>query len=116
MVKVKQFVGNVTDKTVLLIDDLTESAGTLIAAADVCRFNGASKVYCAVTHGCFSETGKERLERAHSKGIIDQFFCSDTVTETWKGNEWGSVVSVAPLFAEAIKRIHNNESVNELFK
>lgn len=114
-VRVKQFVGNVKDKSVLLVDDLTESAGTLIAAAEECRANGASKVYCAVTHGCLTEIGVNRLSKAYKDGIINHFFCSNTAIGALD-TEWGSVVSVSPLFAEAIRNIHANESITSLFK
>jgi len=115
-VEVSQFVGDVNGKNVLVLDDLTESAGTIISAATCCKNNGAKKVYGAVTHGCISEVGRGRLRDAFTKGTIDKFFCSDTVTEEWKGNEYGTVVSVADVFAKAIYGIHMNQSITSLFK
>jgi ribose-phosphate pyrophosphokinase len=114
-------VGDVKDKKVIIIDDLTESAGTLIEAASACKTNGASEVYCAITHGCFTEVGTKRLVDAFSKDLIDRLFVSNTVTSTicWiPGNFYGEYVrkvDVAPIFATAIKNIHNNESVSSLF-
>jgi ribose-phosphate pyrophosphokinase len=84
------------------LDDLTESAGTLIGAANCCKNNDAKNVYAAVTHACISQVGRERLREAFAKGTITKFFCSDTVTEEWKGNESSTVVSVADVFAKAI--------------
>lgn len=115
-VEVSQFVGDVKDKNVLVLDDLTESAGTIIGAANCCKNNGAKKVYAAVTHGCISEVGRARLKEAFAKGTIDKFFCSNTVTEEFKGNESISVVSVADVFAKAILGIHENKSITSLFK
>ena len=114
-VEVSQFVGDVNGKNVLVLDDLTESAGTIISAANCCKNNGAGKVYGAVTHGCISEVGHGRLRDAFTKGTIDKFFCSNTVTEKWKGSEYVSVVSVADVFAKAIYGIHTNQSITSLF-
>src|ERR1019366_4972831 len=59
-VEVAQFVGDVKGKKVLVLDDLTDSAGTIVAAAKECRTNGASEVYAAVTHGCLATIGRQR--------------------------------------------------------
>ena len=114
-VNVTQFVGDVKDKNVLILDDLTESAGTLVAAAKECHKNKAKRIYAAVTHGCFSSIGRERLRKAHNDGILDHFYCSSTVTEEWVGNEWGTVIDVAHVFGQAIHGIHNNNSISNLF-
>ncbi len=115
-VEVSQFVGDVKGKNVLVLDDLTESAGTIIGAANCCKNNDAKKVYAAVTHGCMSEVGRNRLANAFATGVIDKFFCSDTVTEEFKGNGAISVISVADVFAKAILGIHENKSITSLFK
>lgn len=115
-VEVSHFVGDVKNKKVLLLDDLTESAGTMIAAAEQCKKNGATEVYCAVTHACISKVGRNRLEEAYKKGIINQFYCSSTVTENWEGTEWATVISIADIFAKAIQGTHNNTSITSLFK
>lgn len=115
-VEVSHFVGDVEDKNVLIIDDLTESAGTLIAAATECRAHKASKVYCAVTHACLSDVGTQRFKKAYNDGIIDGLFCSDTVTEDWTGDDYGTVVSVGDLFGKAINGIHYNTSITSLFQ
>lgn len=114
-VEVSHFVGDVTNKDVLILDDLTESAGTLIAAAVECKANKAAKIYAAVTHACLSEVGKSRLQEAYDNGIINGFFCSDTVTEEWGGGSYGNIVSVGEIFGRAIHGIHNNTSITSLF-
>jgi ribose-phosphate pyrophosphokinase len=122
------FIGEVKDKSVLIIDDLTESAGTLIQAAKKCRENGASKVYCAITHGCFTKTGNDRLVQVFANNLIDNLFVSNTIErvdpsigERWTSSDNQSfddkiiTVDVAPVFAKAIHSIHHNESVSHLF-
>ena len=115
-VEVSHFVGDVRGKSVLILDDLTESAGTLVAAATECKHHKAAKVYCAVTHACISEVGKQRLQEAFDNNVIDGFYCSDTVTEEWDGGKYGNIVSVGEVFGKAIHGIHNNTSITSLFK
>ena len=120
-VEVKHFIGEVKGKKVLVIDDLTESAGTLIEAAISCREEGAAEVSCAISHGCFTDVGYQRLVEAFSNGLINNLFVSNSVNfkpfPLFDG-PGGLVVrvDVAPWFAVAIKNIHNTESVSELFK
>jgi ribose-phosphate pyrophosphokinase len=124
-VELQSISGDVSGKTVFIIDDLTESCGTLIQAADACKKNGATKVVCAVTHGCFTDTGMERLSNAmprpnviEQNASIDEFVHSSTVNHWWKlAYKPANIKSldVSNLFAKAINSIHNNESVSELF-
>lgn len=114
-VEVSHFVGDVNNKNVLILDDLTESAGTLISAAEECKSRKAAKIYCAVTHACLSDIGKTRLKKAYEDGLINGFYCSDTVTEDWGGDSYGNIVSVGSLFGKAIHSIHNNTSITSLF-
>ena len=115
-VEVTQFVGDVKGKNVLILDDLTESAGTIAAAVHACRSNGAANVYAAVTHGCVSMVGSNRLQELHETGALNQFYCSNTVTGDWMGNDWGTVVSVSDMFAKAIHGVNTNQSITELFQ
>jgi ribose-phosphate pyrophosphokinase len=116
-VEVTQFVGDVKGKNVLVLDDLTESAGTIISAANCCKTNGADNVYGAVTHGCLSRIGIVRLNEATMNGTIKHFFCSDTVTEDCvQAGAGGTIVSVAEVFAKAIHGTHFNESITSLFQ
>jgi ribose-phosphate pyrophosphokinase len=112
-VELQSIVGNVKDKHVIIIDDLTESLGTMVQAAKECKRQGATKVTCAVTHGCLSEIGIQRLVEADS---IDEFVHSNT-NHTWMQTKPQKVteLDVSNLFAKAINSIHNNESVSELF-
>lgn len=130
-VEVLNFIGDVNQKSVILIDDLTESVKTLIEAAVECRSRGASKITAAITHGCFSQVGASNLIKIFNgtkeeKGCIDQLFYSNTVAPSlgWlsadvvKGYHAEKKlveVDVSSLFARAIRNIHENQSVSELF-
>ena len=119
-VELQSIVGDVSGKHVVIVDDLTESCGTLIQAAKACKQNGAESVTCAVTHGAFTSTGLGRLKETTS---IDHLIHSNTVNNTinpclFVGNSKQLNVTqldVSNLFAKAINSIHNNESVSELF-
>ncbi len=102
-------IGDVKDRNVLLVDDLTESAGTLTAAARLLAEKGAKNIYAGVSHGVLSEKGHERLKNSP----IIELFSTDSVPQA-HGNKV-TVLSVAPLLGEAIKRIHSDESVTSLF-
>ena len=132
-VEVNHFIGEVHAAKVIIIDDLTESAGTLTEAANACKEQGAADVYCAISHGCFTNIGIRRMVNAFKKGLIKKLFVSNSVKiiDRWvdpveqedfdgyvKDYAYHNIqiVDVAPLFATAIKNIHNNESVSELFK
>lgn len=126
-VEAQEFIGNVKGKTVLIVDDLVESAGTLIEASTMCKKNGATACIPVVTHGCFTEIGINRLVDAFDTKLIDCIFCSNTVAASvWKlqgifspgsptYRKTITVVDVAPVFAKAIYSIHTNESVSSLF-
>ena len=119
-VELQSIVGDVAGKHVVIVDDLTESCGTLIQAAKACKQNGAETVTCAVTHGAFTSTGLERLKETTS---IDHLIHSNTVNNTinpclFVGNNKQLEVTqldVSMLFAKAVNSIHNNESISELF-
>lgn len=115
-IEVKNFIGNVNNKNCLIIDDLTESMTTLIEAATICKERGAKDIYVAVTHGCFSKVGFEKMSVMGADRLIQKFLFSNTIlNEWWNSIEGVSEVDVSPWFASAIKNIHNNESVSELF-
>jgi ribose-phosphate pyrophosphokinase len=123
-VELQSITGDVSDKNVIIIDDLTESSGTLIQAANACKTNGATKVICAVTHGCFTQTGMSRLNTVMphpditESPVIDEFIYSNSSDVEWVYSYKPTSLiqlDVSSLFAKAISSIHNNESVSELF-
>jgi ribose-phosphate pyrophosphokinase len=105
-------IGEIRNKNVLMVDDLTETAGTLTAAADLLRKKGARKVYAAVSHALLNETGIHRLRKSN----IDELITTDTVRRPVIQGVRITTLSVAGLLGEAIKRIHNNSSVTSLFE
>ena len=105
-------IGDVTDKTVLIVDDFTISCGTLIEAAKMIMTKGAKEVYALVSHSLLSKTGLEKLNNSP----IKKLYITDTVNNPdTVGAEKIEIISVADLFAKAIKIIHNKESLSELF-
>jgi ribose-phosphate pyrophosphokinase len=116
-VELQSIVGDVKGKYVIIIDDLTESCGTLIQAAEACKNNGALNVIASVTHGCITDTGITRLESAFAKNIVDKAVISNTanITKYKKFEDHLITLDVSTVFSKAINNIHNNESVSELF-
>ena len=110
-VQASSLVGDVAGKDVLIVDDLTETAGTVMAAARLIREHGARTVRAAITHGMLNELGRQRL----AEGLIDELITTNSTPVDTQGLPI-TVLSVAPLFAEAISRIHGNQSVTSLFR
>ena len=104
-------VGETKGRDILLIDDMTETAGTLCAAAELLKKNGASRVMAAVSHGVLNKRGYERL----SSGILDQLITTNTTQIQQRKGVPITVLSVAELLGEGIRRIYDNESVTGLF-
>lgn len=104
-------VGDVAGRKVLIVDDMTESAGTLREAARIIRDRGAREVRAAVSHGVLTNKGYERLRT----GFLDELITTNS-TPVKRDDDLGiTVLSVAPLLATAISRIHDHESVSDLF-
>jgi ribose-phosphate pyrophosphokinase len=110
--EVIEIIGNVSGKTALIVDDFTISAGTLADASAKLLERGAKQVYAAVSHGVLSPGSIERLDASD----IERLLMTDSIeTQPVVFSEKIEVVSVAPLFGEAIRRIHNRESISVLF-
>ncbi|MCX7805787.1 MAG: ribose-phosphate diphosphokinase [Planctomycetota bacterium] len=107
-----EIVGDVAGKTVLLVDDFTISGGTLISVAGKAIEKGARDVYAAISHGVFAKGAAAKIDASPLKRV----YVTDTVeTQPETLPKKVSVVSAASLFAEAIRRIHNRESISVLF-
>jgi ribose-phosphate pyrophosphokinase len=105
-------IGETRGKNALLVDDLTETAGTLAAAAELVKRKGARKVIACVSHAILNEVGIDRLR----KSPIDELITTDTVQRPAISGVKITTLSVAGLLGEAIKRIHSNSSVTSLFE
>jgi ribose-phosphate pyrophosphokinase len=105
-------IGDIEDKNVLLVDDLTETAGTLTSAATLLKEKGAKKIIACVSHAILNDTGIERLR----KSVIDELITTDTVQRPAIDGVKITTLSVAGLLGEAIKRINSNSSVTSLFE
>ena len=107
-----QIIGDVKGKTAVIVDDFTISGGTLANVSVKLMEHGAKAVYAVVTHGVLTAGSVDRID----KSPIKQLLITDTVeNQPVQFSDKIEIVSVAPLFAEAIKRIHNRESISEMF-
>ncbi len=110
-VEAQTLIGDVEGQDVLIIDDMTETAGTLTAAAALLKERGARRIRAAVSHAILSELAVQRLS---DSTIIEELICTDS-TPMAQGPRVVSL-GIAELLAEAIKRIHYGESVTSLFE
>ena len=110
-VEAMNLVGEVEGREILLVDDMTETAGTLTAAAKLLKERGAQKVSALVSHCVLNQTGKDRLRN----GNLDELITTNSVH---MDNEDLPIrqLSVAPLLGEAIKRTHTDNSISTLFE
>jgi len=105
-------IGEIKGKNILLVDDLTETAGTLTEAATLLKKKGAKQILSCVSHAILGPMGIERLR----KSSIDELITTDTVQRPPIDGVKITTLSVAGLLGEAIKRINSNSSVNSLFE
>ena len=108
-VEAMNLIGTVAGRDVMIVDDMTETAGTLCVAAEILKANGARKVMAGVSHGVLGELGRKRIRESE----IDEVLTTDSTPQ--EKEEKVTVISVAELLGEAISRIHNGKSVSSLF-
>ena len=107
-------VGNVEGNECIILDDIVDSATTLVLAADELYRNGAKSVYAFATHGVLSGTAIDNLKKSNIKKIV----FTNTIPinkDKIAGSDKFIVLSSASLIAETIRRIYNNESLSEMF-
>lgn len=111
--KALHLIGDVAGKTAVIIDDMIDTAGTLTQGVDSLIKNGAKRVFAVATHPVLSGPAISRIKESP----IEKVWVTDTIPLSDAAKACGKfeVVSVAPLLAEAIKRIHGNDSVSSLF-
>jgi ribose-phosphate pyrophosphokinase len=111
--EVMHVIGDVRDKVAILLDDMIDTAGTLTHGAKALKQQGARKIYACATHGVLSGPAIERINDSD----ITEVVLTNTIPLQGKAADSSKIrlLSVAPLLAEAIRRIHEDESVSSLF-
>ncbi|MCA6080135.1 MAG: ribose-phosphate pyrophosphokinase [Endomicrobium sp.] len=109
---VMNIIGKVKDKNCIILDDLVDTAGTLTKVAEAIKAKGAAKVFTAVSHGVLSGDAKQKIQNS----CIEELIITDSIPLSKDGPTKKVVVlSIAPILAEAIMRISNDESISALF-
>lgn len=106
-------IGDVKGKTALIFDDEVSTAGTLVEAASILKSHGAEEIYAGATHGILVGPAIERIEKSPIKELV---VTSTVPIEEEKMIDKIKIVSIEPLFAEAIKRLHKGAPLGDLFE
>lgn len=111
--KVMNIIGDVRNKTAIIVDDIVDTAGTLCEAAKALKSNGAAKVVAYITHPILSGSAIERISNSH----LDELVVTDTIPLRPEAKACTRIrqLSIAEVLAETMRRISNDESVSELF-
>ena len=112
--EVMNIVGNIKNKTCVIIDDIIDSGGTIVNAAASLKNKGAKDVYVYITHAVLSGEAVNKIEKSKIKKLIT----TDTIDNSKKIEKAKKIeiISLAPTISEAMKRIANSTSVSSLFK
>ena len=110
--EIMNIIGDINGKNCILIDDMIDTAGTIVNAANAIKKMGAKSVYACATHAVLSGPAISRIEESAIEEIV---LLNTLPIPDEKRIEKMTTLSVAPLFAEAMTRIHNHESVSKLF-
>ena len=111
--EVMNILGDVKNKTCIIVDDIIDSGGTIVNAVNALKKNGANEVYVFISHGVLSGDAAKKIQSSKIKKLI----VTDTIDNSKKinNNNKIEVLSVSSLMSEAIKRIANSNSVSDLF-
>jgi len=110
--EVMNIIGEVEGKDVIMIDDMVDTAGTMVKAAAALKAKGATSVMACCTHGVLSGPAFERIE----EGELDELVVTNTIPIKENSCSKIKVLSTAKMLGEVIRRVYNNESVNSLFE
>ena len=106
-------IGDVKDKTVIIVDDIVDTAGTLTVVASKIKEAGAKKIYAVCTHGVLSRDGVDKVNNSP----IEKLFITDTLPEDKrKHSDKIQVLTISHILADAILRNHDGRSISEMFK
>ncbi len=108
--EVMNIIGDVNGKDVILVDDMVDTAGTLVKAAQVLKDKGATSVMACTTHGVLSGPAYDRI----NNGVLDELVVSDTIPLKNQSDKI-TILSASKIIGETVRRITNNESVNSIF-
>lgn len=113
VVECTEVIGTVKDRNILMCDDMISTAGTICGAAQLVRERGAKQIIAGATHGVFAGQALERIQQAP----FDEVVVTDTIalSDETRAIKKLTVLSVAELLGEAIRRIHMNESISSMF-
>ncbi len=110
--EVAHVVGDVKGKTAVIIDDIIDTGGSIVSAAHEIKKHGAKKIIICATHAVLSKNAKDKLKKCH----VDKIILTDTLPITGlKRHPKFEIISLAPLVAKVIQRIHTSQSLGELF-
>ena len=115
MVEAQNVIGDVKDKTCIVIDDICDTAGSLVAGCEILKRHGAKDIYTGITHGLFSRDAIERIEHSPIKEMV----ITDTVPlseENKSKTTKVKVLSVAPILAKAIEAIQTHKPVSDIYE
>ena len=112
--QVMNVIGNVNGKTCIIIDDIIDSGGTIVNAAQALKKRGAKEVHVYVTHGVLSGEAVNKIKKSKIKNLV----VTDTIDNSNKAKKARNIeiLTISNLLAEAMKRISNSTSVSDLFK
>jgi len=112
--QVMNIIGNVKDKTCIIVDDIIDSGGTIINSAKALKDRGAKEVYAYITHGVLSGEAVKKIQ----KSVIKKLVITDSIDNQIRVNKAKNIeiLTISNLMGEAIKRISNSTSVSDLFK
>ena len=111
--QVMNVIGNVSNKTCVIVDDIIDSGGTIVSAAKILKEKGAKDVHVYVSHGVLSGNAVEKIKKSKIKNLV----ITDTIDNSQKLKKANNIeiLTISNLVGEAIKRISNSTSVSDLF-
>ncbi len=116
-VEIMHIVGDVKDKTAIIVDDMIDTAGSIIKGSQAIFNAGAKEIYICATHPVLAGPARERIEKYSREKLFKEIVVTNTIQiPAEKKLDCIKILSVSELFAEAIKRIHYNQSISALFR
>jgi ribose-phosphate pyrophosphokinase len=114
-----ELLGDIENKDIYIVDDMIDTAGTFCKACTLAKSKGAKKIVGVTTFALLNNDALSKLQELHKEKILNKLICTDASyipVDILRENSWIEVVSVAPYFAEIIRRLHNRASIGELLK